>query len=166
MHAHSTRDKYASMPQDVRDNETHQCDLLAALAKIACAGSGCLQRPNTNFRQWESSECTLCDTASSTGRGDSLYWNEKDVGEDWKDAIAAILVIIKEPKFQESSKARVSMAVVIGRVFSHISDTDYLNLETCELGQWLLGSMSRSLRELKIAATSVHSIRKMTILTK
>lgn len=46
------------------------------------------------------------------------------------------------------------MAVAIGRVFNHISDAEYLNLETCALGQWLLGSMSRSLRELKLAATS------------
>jgi serine/threonine-protein kinase ATR len=74
-------------------------------------------------------------------------------GEDWKDAIAGMLTIIKEPKFQSSPKARVLMAVAIGRMFNHISDVDYLNLESCELGQWLLGSMSRSLRELKLAAT-------------
>lgn len=66
--------------------------------------------------------------------------------------MAAMLVIIKESKFQASPKARVNMAVAIGRVYNHISDVDYLNLEVCDLGQWLLGSMSRSLRELKLAA--------------
>lgn len=45
------------------------------------------------------------------------------------------------------------MAAAIGRLFDHISDADYLNLDVCELGQWLLASLSRSLRELKIAAT-------------
>ena len=64
-----------------------------------------------------------------------------------------MLAITKEAKFQASNKCRVLMAVAIGRVFNHISDSEYLNLEVCELGQWLLGSMSRSLRELKLAAT-------------
>jgi serine/threonine-protein kinase ATR len=82
----------------------------------------------------------------------SPYWNEQCDDEDWKDVIAAMIVITKEPKFQSCPKARVLMAVAIGRVFNHISDVDYLNLETCELGQWLLGSLSRSLRELKLAA--------------
>jgi serine/threonine-protein kinase ATR len=64
-----------------------------------------------------------------------------------------MIAIIGQRKFQHSSKSRVLMAIAIGRVFNHISDSDYLSLENCESGQWLLGSMSRSLRELKIAAT-------------
>lgn len=44
------------------------------------------------------------------------------------------------------------MAIAVGRVFNHISDPGYLDLENCELGQWLLTSMRASLRELKIAA--------------
>lgn len=82
-----------------------------------------------------------------------MYWNNNDSVEDWKEVVAAILAITKEALFQKSSKARIIMAVAIGRVFNHVSDTDYLNLEICESGQWLLGSMSRSLRELKLAAT-------------
>ena len=82
-----------------------------------------------------------------------MYWNSDDGAEDWKEVIAAMLTITKEDMFQNSSKARVLMAVAIGRIFNHVSDPDYLNLEVCELGQWLLGSMSRSLRELKLAAT-------------
>jgi serine/threonine-protein kinase ATR len=84
----------------------------------------------------------------------TTYWNNHDDSENWKDVIAAMLEITKEAAFQASSKARILMAVAIGRVYSHVSDAEYLALEMCELGQWLLASMSRSLRELKLAATS------------
>lgn len=97
--------------------------------------------------------CTLCDSRNTSIEKCKPTWDESEYSEDWKESIAAMLAITREPKFQASPKARVLMAVAIGRVFNHISDTDYLKLETCELGQWLLGSMSRSLRELKLAAT-------------
>jgi serine/threonine-protein kinase ATR len=135
------------------DGEVQQFELLSAFAKIACAGSRCLQTPSDSSRQWNTSTCSLCDDTNTLYQDAGSYWNEMGGGEDWKDAIAGMLTIIKEPKFQSSPKARVLMAVAIGRMFNHISDVDYLKLESCELGQWLLGSMSRSLRELKLAAT-------------
>jgi serine/threonine-protein kinase ATR len=147
------RAKYSFMSEKLKKNENAQCEILSAMARLACAGSNCLQSSDKSPEQWKIFNCTVCDTHSGSDRGLNVYWNEKDGGEDWKDAIAAMLAIIKEPKFQASAEARVHMAVAIGRVFNHISDVDYLNLEICELGQWLLGSMSRSLRELKIAAT-------------
>jgi serine/threonine-protein kinase ATR len=86
------------------------------------------------------------------GRDPKVYWDSSDRGEDWRDIVAALLMITKEPKFQNSTRPRVLMAIAIGRLFNHIADPDYLNLEVCELGQWLLASLSRSLRELKVAA--------------
>jgi serine/threonine-protein kinase ATR len=141
------------MDDDSTNGELQQLEWLSAFAKIACAGSRCLQTPSNSSRLWKTSTCSLCDTTNTPTQDAAPYWNEVGDGEDWKDAIAGMLTIIKEPKFQSSPKARVLMAVAIGRMFNHISDVDYLNLESCELGQWLLGSMSRSLRELKLAAT-------------
>ena len=141
------------MPDESQQNEVQQCELLSAFAKIACAGSRCLKTSTPSSNLWRASICTLCDVPRARDQDLRPYWNEQCDGEDWKDAIAAMLVITKESKFQSSPKARVLMAVAIGRMYNHISDVDYLSLETCELGQWLLGSMSRSLRELKLAAT-------------
>lgn len=98
----------------------------------------------------------VCDDKVTKNRSPDIYWDSHEYGEDWKEVIAALLAVTKQPKFQNSSRPRVLMAVAIGRLFNHVSDVDYLNLETCELGQWLLACMSRSLRELKIAAT--HSL--------
>lgn len=71
----------------------------------------------------------------------------------WKDAIAGMITIAQEARFQSSSRPRVLMAVAIGRVLNHIRDAEYLSLEMSSLGEWLLKSMQRSLRELRIAAS-------------
>jgi serine/threonine-protein kinase ATR len=141
------------MSYEIQQNEDQQCEILSALAKIACAGSRSLEASSVSSQQWTTFTCTLCDTTCTSNQDSRSYWNNKGDGEDWKNTIASMLAITKESKFQNSPKARVLLAVAVGRVFNHISDVDYLDLETCELGQWLLGSMSRSLRELKLAAT-------------
>lgn len=136
-----------------KQNEAAQQDLLAALSKVACAGSHCLISDHDEPQNWRKLRCTLCDEPGAKEKSSDKYWDQNDRGDDWKEAVATLLSITKETKFQNSTKPRVLMAVTIGRLFNHISDTDYLNLEVCELGQWLLACMSRSLRELKIAAT-------------
>ncbi|KAG9191621.1 serine/threonine-protein kinase ATR [Alternaria panax] len=146
--------RYSSMMDDEHHNERVQVDIMTAFAKIACAGSRCLEPSQSASQPLQSLACVLCDTGSRHERGAATCWNEKDDKESWKDAIAAMLVVTKEPAFEASSRSRVLMAVAIGRVYNHVSDPEYLSLEACELGQWLLASMSRSLRELKLAATS------------
>jgi serine/threonine-protein kinase ATR len=146
------RSRYSSMLEEPNQNEEQQHELLSALGKLACAGAHCLGTNGTS-RDWRTLYCTLCDTSSVSVWDSELYWNNSSYGDDWKHAVAGIVAIIRQQKFQHSSKSRVLMATTIGRVYNHISDTDYLSLENCEAGQWLLGSLSRSLRELKIAAT-------------
>lgn len=148
-----SRATYSTLPDPPKQNGVAQEQVLTVLSKVPCAGSRCLRSPSSGSRKWEELTCTLCDGSNTGSRDPDVYWDRCDRGEDWKEAIAALLSITKEPKFHNSTRARVLMAVAIGRVFNHISDPDYLNLESCELGQWLLGCMSRSLRELKIAAT-------------
>ncbi|KAF9697303.1 hypothetical protein EKO04_004887 [Ascochyta lentis] len=146
--------KYSALPDDPKQNEAAQEQLMSALGKIACAGSRCLEINNSCSDHWQKLSCTLCDVGPATkNRNPEVYWDRNGRSEDWKEVIAALLTITKELKFQNSTKPRVLMAVTIGRLFNHISDSDYLNLDVCELGQWLLACLSRSLRELKIAAT-------------
>lgn len=134
--------------------EDMQKTLLQAFAKIACASTRSLEVCEPYSDDWKDLTCTLCDIPSSTKRSAESYWNIVHSSEDWKDVIAAMLAMTKEAAFQTSNKSRVLMAVAIGRVYNHISDPAYLNLEICELGQWLLSSMSRSLRELKLTSTT------------
>ncbi|KAF2867552.1 protein kinase rad3 [Massariosphaeria phaeospora] len=145
-------EKYSNISETFEESEKEQCELLSAFAKLACAGTGCLNTVSGNDGHWMSLSCKLCDFSHPHERNQTVYWNNGDYGEDWKDAIATMLNITQEENFLDSSKPRVYMALAIRRVFNHISDADYLNLNMCSLGQWLLGSLNRSLRELKIAA--------------
>ena len=142
------------MVDDEQQNQHVQKDILMALTKIACARCQSLELPRSGSRSLNSLSCTLCDIEIPQARDEAVYWNIQDGEENWKDVIAAMLAITREAKFQASSRSRILMAVAIGRVFNHISDPEYLALENCELGQWLLACMSRSLRELKLAAAS------------
>ncbi|CAA9966791.1 Protein kinase rad3 [Pyrenophora teres f. maculata] len=146
--------RYSSMPKDERQLEILQMDIMSAFSKIACAGSRCLEPSQARSTTLSTLNCTLCDTSTHREQDAAKYWNEQGDGENWKEVIAAMLTITREAAFQASSQSRVLMAVAIGRVYSHISDPDYLDLEMCELGQWLLACLSRSLRELKLAATN------------
>lgn len=126
---------------------------MTSFIKIACAGSKCLNFTDINRVDWQSAPCTLCDASCSITRGGTLHWDQKSPDEMWKDVIAGMIAITREEKFQHSSRPRVLMAVAIGRVFNHISDAEYLSLDVSPLGEWLLKSMQRSLRELRIAAS-------------
>ncbi|KAF2019578.1 hypothetical protein BU24DRAFT_419179 [Aaosphaeria arxii CBS 175.79] len=133
-------------------SEAEQCELLLAFGRIPCAGAKSLI-PAHDIQVPAKTTCRVCDDAGKSPRDRSIYWNEADdQSSDWKDIVAALLAVTEIPEFRDSSKPRVVMAFTIGRVFNHISDSEYLNLEFCSLGQWLLGSMNRSLRELRVAA--------------
>ncbi|KAF1837293.1 protein kinase rad3 [Decorospora gaudefroyi] len=151
---HVIQARYSSMLDDDQENTRIQVDLMQVFTKIACAGSRCLEPTQRSSEPLNALTCILCDTDTHRQRDKAMYWNNQQDSEDWKDVVAAMLAITKEAAFQVSSRSRVLMAVAIGRVYNHISDPEYLALEMCELGQWLLASMSRSLRELKLAATS------------
>ncbi|KAF2280300.1 protein kinase rad3 [Westerdykella ornata] len=135
------------------DNDGQNCELIQALGTLACAGTRCL-RPLQHDRpaSWKDMGCDLCDTSQPCQRTEQVFWDKTTSGDDWKDAIAAMLTIIGLQEFRESAKPRIHMALAIRRVFNHISNAEYLNLEDSALGEWLLSSMSSSLRELRIAA--------------
>ncbi|KAF2473193.1 uncharacterized protein BDR25DRAFT_257421, partial [Lindgomyces ingoldianus] len=140
------------MDRYLASSEEQRCDLLSAFGKIACAGARCIQPSHENVSDWRSLPCRVCDNPQTPNRGSAIYWEVVASGEDWKETIAALLAITEIQEFERSTKPRVLMALSIRRVFNHISDPEYLNLEMCALGQWLMKSLSRSLRELRIAA--------------
>lgn len=156
-----TREEY------VARDEAGRCELLVAFGKVACAGSRCLQISGevTNLVETYNYPCRLCDGHQKHDSTIANYWNESGTGEDWKDTIAALLTITQVPEFQKSTKPRVLMALAIGRIFNHISSAEYLDLEHCSLGQWCLASLSRSIRELRIAAGYVSKTLASCLLT-
>jgi serine/threonine-protein kinase ATR len=147
------REKYLNMPEDPLHSEHDQCKLLSAFGRIACASSRCLQAPAANSDDWREFTCIVCDATEPQTHEQSIHWDKDISDETWKDVIAALDAITQEDKFNKSSKPRVLMAIAIRRVFSHISDPEYLDLEISPLGKWLINAMTRSLRELRITAS-------------
>lgn len=135
-----------------RGREQKRCDLLLALGLLACAGSDCLQCDTDTHGHLQDMACNLCDAAHTFQRNERGYWDRGDNKGDWKNVTASLITICGLQEFRDSTKPRVHMALTLRRVFNHISNTEYLDLERSSLGQWLLGSMNRSLRELRICA--------------
>ncbi|KAF1978386.1 hypothetical protein BU23DRAFT_586870 [Bimuria novae-zelandiae CBS 107.79] len=146
--------KFSSdLPEDQQVSEQEQSDLLLMLSKIACAGSQCLDLTDVDEDHWKNAPCILCDASGPAKRERKVRWDSQGPDDMCKDVVAGLVAITQADKFYHSSRSRVLMAVAIGRIFNHISDAEYLSLETSPLGEWLLKSMQRSLRELRIAAS-------------
>ena len=96
--------------------------------------------------------CQVCDAFQSSPRGQETYWDNRIGVDELKDTFAALMAITSIQEFEHSPKDRVLMALAIGRIFNHISDASYLDMENCDLAKWLLASMSRSQREVRIAS--------------
>lgn len=152
-HTDWSRSKYAKLPDDSQTSDEEQNEMLLALTKIACAATQCLTPADVDQGRWKDASCLICDSTDKLKRDAKGYWDHQVPSEMWKDAIAGMIAITSEARFQNSARPRVLMAVAIGRVFNHISDAEYLSLELSPLGEWLLKSMQRSLRELRIAAS-------------
>lgn len=143
--------RYAAMPENQEESDQEQCRLLVAISKIACAGARCLQLSDSR-QTWENASCIVCDSTDVSRHVQSRYWNVGTNDTAWTRVIAGITMILEEETFEQSSRARVLMAVAIGRVFNHISSPGHLDLSN-PLGEWLVKTLTRSLREARIAAS-------------
>ncbi|KAF1999599.1 hypothetical protein P154DRAFT_467308, partial [Amniculicola lignicola CBS 123094] len=142
---HNTiQDKYLNSSEDER------CEMISACGLMACCSTGSLEFTSTLNSEGESKTCALCDCPNSSDQRSHALWD--DHCEDWRHITSALMLITELEEFRESEKPRIMMALAIRRIYNHLSDAGALDLNICSLGQWLLGSMSRSLRELRIAA--------------
>jgi serine/threonine-protein kinase ATR len=147
------RSKYSNLSDDVRQSEHEQCELMTAFGKIACAGSNSLQALSGDDKSWGDFTCMVCDATELQTPG-RLYWDKDISDESWKEVIAALSVVTQQAEFEKAPRPRILMAVAIRRIFNHISDPDYLDLDISPLGKWIINAMTRSTRELRIAASS------------
>ena len=147
-----SRARYSQLPGDKEESNREQCELLMAFSKIACAGAQCLKSSGALPGTWKDNICAVCDAAGVQRVDKPKYWDADPGNKTWKDVMAGMLAIIEQERFEKSAKSRVLMAVAIGRVFNHLSSADYLSLSS-SLGEWLLKTLTRSLREARIAAS-------------
>ncbi|CAI6340552.1 unnamed protein product [Periconia digitata] len=146
------RRKYSQMSSDKEESDQEQREILLAFSKIACAATQSLRSSGVRSGTWRDWNCSVCDEDGAQQDGTLKYWDAHSGNEAWVDAVAGMLAVIEQERFEQSAKSRILMAVAIGRVFNHLSCAEYLSLNS-SLGEWLLKTLTRSLREARIAAS-------------
>jgi serine/threonine-protein kinase ATR len=94
-------------------------------------------------------KCSVCDVPNL----DVLTTYDETVATE---AVATFNALIAVSEFEESSKPRVLGMLALRAFVMHFKDSEFLNLETSNLGQWCLRSLRSSIRELRVAAGYDH----------
>jgi serine/threonine-protein kinase ATR len=68
------------------------------------------------------------------------------------DALATFMKLLSHEPFLNSQRLRVSAMVSVRRLIVHIDNHGVYALESSDIGQWCLQSLTSSIRELRIAA--------------
>lgn len=95
------------------------------------------------------SKCLLCE---GTPNADPVERDEVRCGELSHDAILIFGNLIKSPAFGAAKRPRVLAMLMLKKFALHYDNPVFLDLEKSPLGQWCLGSLKSSVRELRIAA--------------
>jgi serine/threonine-protein kinase ATR len=83
---------------------------------------------------------------------DSVERDEPMCREITNEAILTFGNLIKSPAFGTARRPRVLAMYALRKFALHCDNPEFLDLDMSPLGQWCLGSLKSSLRELRIAA--------------
>ncbi|PGG96942.1 serine/threonine-protein kinase ATR [Blastomyces parvus] len=125
--------------------EEDQCEVLAKVGRIACAGAGTLVMEQPNNVAGPQFRCLICDSISPKP-SNSKPKKSLHFGEVCKTMIEII------PILQGSKKPRIAAMFAIRSVVMHDPKSENLGMHTSPLGEWCLQSLRSSLRELRMAA--------------
>jgi serine/threonine-protein kinase ATR len=137
-----SRDCFAAL------DETDQCKAIELLGLIPCVASGYLSARCTND-EIKDPKCLLCEGSPLP---DSVERDELKCREISSEAILTFSNLIKSPNFGSSKRPRILAMYMLRKFALHYDNPEFLDLEMSPLGQWCLGSLKSSLRELRIAA--------------
>ena len=119
-----------------------QSQVLFLLGQIACIfASGGKRRVTDNF------SCPFCDSGNKN-KSLSPDWDNSKLGE----IMDLFLCLTKARRAQKNRRVRVAAIIAGGRLLSHISKDNYLNLQMSQIGQMCFGGLRSSVRELRVAA--------------
>jgi len=128
--------------------EEHQCEAVELLGLVLCGTSGYLSATCT-ATGIKDPKCLLCEGMPLP---DTIEQDELRCREINNEAILTFGNLIKSPAFGSARRARVLAMYALRKFALHCDNPEFLDLEMSPLGQWCLGSLKSSLRELRIAA--------------
>ncbi|KAL9620044.1 MAG: hypothetical protein Q9160_005422 [Pyrenula sp. 1 TL-2023] len=130
-------------------SEDNQCQTIAELGLIACAGSQSL-RQNTLDDQ-NNASCSICDEDDLSPTVNRNVWEDAQIVE--LSSIVGELI----SSMQKAPKAKVLGMLALRRILLHSSNLASYRLSQSRLGQWCLQSLQSSVRELRVAAAHTLS---------
>lgn len=116
---------------------------------MPCAANGSLFVTRDLDDNISDSKCFLCDRTPPPG---SVELDARRCQAVCGDAVVTFTKLIKSPAFAEARQPRVLAMVALKRFTSHFNNPDFKDLSSSPLGQWCVGSLTSSARELRIAA--------------
>jgi serine/threonine-protein kinase ATR len=129
-------------------NEEDQCKAIELLGLVPCGASGYLRATCTTYAI-TNPKCPLCEDIPNP---EQVERDESMCQEISVEAIQIFGNLIKSPAFGTAKRPRVLAMLMLKKFALHYEDPEFLDLEKSPLGQWCLGSLKSSVRELRIAA--------------
>ncbi|PGG99288.1 Atypical/PIKK/ATR protein kinase [Polytolypa hystricis UAMH7299] len=126
-------------------SQDDQCEVLAKLGRMACAGANSLARERPINTSAAIFQCSVCDRLSISTLG--ARWASPQFNELW-EAVTEIV-----PNLQGSVELRVSAMFSVHNILMHDPTNEHVRLGSSPLGDWCLQSLRSSVREVRIAAS-------------
>jgi len=130
-------------------NEADRSSTIEAFGMIPCASNEALTITHDIHGNIASTKCLQCNTVQIPNSFSSDYIKNMGIEEN---AISIFSALIKFPAFLESQRSRVLAMIALRRFSIHSKNVEFMDLELSPLGQWCVGSIKSSVRELRIAA--------------
>jgi serine/threonine-protein kinase ATR len=124
-------------------DEHHRTDVIRYLGFLPCSSAGFLKVVNDRDQNISGATCEVCVGEQSV---------KAFHGPIATSAVGIFVALIGSSKFQEYKRLRVMAMIALRSYAMHFNDTRLLDLRESPLGQWCVGSLQSSVRELRIAA--------------
>jgi len=129
-------------------NENGQCKAIELLGLVPCGASGYLEATCTESAI-TNPKCALCEGLPNP---EPVERDESTCREVGSDALLLFGALIKSAAFGIAKRPRVLAMLMLKKFALHYDNSDFIDLEKSTLGQWCLGSLKSSVRELRVAA--------------
>jgi len=116
---------------------------------VPCAANNSLEITRDQDGTIHYSVCSACE---SLEHPDPPMSNDVAYQRVGQDAIQILASIVKSPAFKDCRKPRVLAMITLKKFTVHFRNSEFIDLEKSPLGQWCVGSLVSSLRELRIAS--------------
>lgn len=129
-------------------NDAERAWTVNSIGILACAMPGSLREEKTRYGI--EYECDYCDsTSSKLVKRQFAYANDSEL-------LKTLSVLTGMQELNESRKLRCDALRAYKRLMNHTQDRSFQNLRESSLGNWCLGRLDSSKRELRIAARYVE----------